>query len=116
MDVGEVGRCDVKVLEERCQGDEADVLHQSVAHAGPLPRAERDKVFRFDDFTVADETGRIEAERLLPVVGADVELVVVEEHHGAFFDVVTCRWGGGRNRTTVSELETPIKKQKTRRK
>ena len=36
VDRFQVGRRDVKVLQQRCQGDEADVLHEPVAHAGAL--------------------------------------------------------------------------------
>ena len=68
------------------------MLHQPVAHARPFPRAERDEVLGFDDFAVADEARWVEAERPFPVVGTDVELVVVEEHHRPLFDVVACQY------------------------
>ena len=90
MDSRQIGGGDVKVLQQRCQGDETDVLDESVAHAGPFARTERNEIFRFDDFAVADEPRWIERQRLLPVIRADVQLVVVQKHHSPFFDIVTC--------------------------
>lgn len=87
----EIHRPDVEVLQQGGERDEAHVLDEPVAHARPLAGAERDKVLGLDDFTLLDEARRVEFERLVaPVVGADVELVVVQEDDGAGLDVVTC--------------------------
>ena len=84
-------RCwwDVKVLQKGSQSDETDVLNEPVAHTRPLAGTKRDKIFGFHNRTASNESRRVKRQRSFPVVGRDVQFVIVEEDHGPFLNIVT---------------------------
>ena len=84
---------DVKLGQHRSHRQEGDVGQHLGAHAAALAGGEGQEVRRLDDFACAHEAGGIEALRLCPQLRAHVELVVVDEDHGALVDVVAADAG-----------------------
>lgn len=83
-------RADIEILQQSGQSHEADVLDQPVAHTSPFARAERNEIFRFDNFPLADKTGWIESQSLVsPIIWTNVQLVIVQKDHRSFLDIVT---------------------------
>jgi len=76
-------------LEDRAEDGKGQKLDHLVAHAGAATASEGQEVLRFDETTGGEESLRLEFFRLVPQLGAGVQLVVVEEYQCVFLHFVS---------------------------
>ena len=80
---------DLKLVQNGGEEERGHILHHLVSHTLPLAHRERLKMFRLLECVVLlDESFRIVSLRFVPIVFAEIRVVIVDEDDSVGLDLV----------------------------